>query len=104
MSGMSDMAGSERLFNALDRIQDKQDKNHTEIVQRITRLETLQHRPEDCRKSFLSREEFAKYLSDVLREKEKHEKFTTGKRLIDYAIKGAVAAGLIYGGSQIGKP
>lgn len=42
------MADSERMYVVLDRIESKLESNHLEVVQRLTKLETVNHRPEDC--------------------------------------------------------
>lgn len=45
MSGNSD---SQRIYIVLDRIEDKQEKNHVELIGRISKLEVMSHGSDDC--------------------------------------------------------
>ena len=42
------MPESERVYKVLDRIERTQNENHTEVVQRLAKLEANQHSPSDC--------------------------------------------------------
>lgn len=42
------MAESERLYILFDRLERSMSENHTDVVQRLTRLESRQHTPDDC--------------------------------------------------------
>ena len=113
---MTAMPDSERLFSTLEAIRELQGRNHTEVVQRLTKLETLQHSPEDCRRTMATRQEVRAVELEVQEVKEAQAEHKTEhkeaaaqaqkagfvKKMIDYAGKAAVAAGLVYGGSKYG--
>jgi len=85
------MIDADRLYGALERLQDKMERNHTDIIQRLTRLESATHTPVDC-----------DGLRGHIEDHKEAEKANGVRKLIDYAIKGLVAAGLLYGGSKFG--
>jgi len=80
------MAGpdSDRLYISIDRLNDTITRNHTEVVQRLSKLEEKAHRPTECRGVITLQREFDDYKVSVLSERK------------DEAWKGIAKEGLRY--------
>ena len=58
-----------RIFEAIEKGREEQNRNHTEVVQRLTALETKQHAPEDCPRAARVEEKINAHLKTEATEK-----------------------------------
>jgi hypothetical protein len=87
---------SDRLYTMLKGIGDKQDINHVEVVQRLTRLETKSHTAEDCPGVGRVERQLSEHIEDSRRKSEAEGWKAWGKEI----VKLVLAAGAGFAGGR----